>query len=108
MLGPSSRRAYFLNHYIHTLWKSWEQSLARLSSEYLSGRPFLGQTHLRHLSCSGVKKVLAVGERLSPCGKFAINSAGEWRELAGQDQVAKTPEMVAVDAEGKHIVQELK
>jgi hypothetical protein len=60
------------------------------------------------LSCSGVKKVLAVGERLSPCGKFAINSAGEWRELAGKDQVAKTPEMAAVDAEGKHIVQELK
>lgn len=32
--------------------------------------------------------------------------SGEWRELAGQDQVAKTPEMVAVDADGKHIIPE--
>ena len=51
---------------------------------------------------------LAVGERLSPCGKFAINTAGEWRELAGKDQVATTPEMVAVDPEGKQVIQELK
>ncbi|KAG2440793.1 hypothetical protein HXX76_003649 [Chlamydomonas incerta] len=44
---------------------------------------------------------LAVGERLSPCGKFAINGSGQWRELALADQVAQTPEFGGVGPDGK-------
>lgn len=44
---------------------------------------------------------LAVGERLSPCGKFAINSQGQWRELPKEERVPQAPEFGGVAPDGK-------
>ncbi|KAG2494737.1 hypothetical protein HYH03_006984 [Edaphochlamys debaryana] len=54
---------------------------------------------LNPLRAAGPK--LAVGERLSPCGKFAINGAGQWRELTTAEQVPQVPEFGAVGPDGK-------
>jgi len=44
---------------------------------------------------------LAVGERLSMCGKFAINGSGQWRELPRGDQVSRPHEFQGVAPDGK-------
>lgn len=44
---------------------------------------------------------LLVGEKMSLCGKFAISSAGKWRELPVEDQVPQVPQFEAVDTEGR-------
>ncbi|GLC45846.1 hypothetical protein PLESTB_001444100 [Pleodorina starrii] len=49
----------------------------------------------------GTGPKLAVGERLSVCGKFAISSAGQWRELPFAEQVPRAPEFAGVMPDGK-------
>ncbi|KXZ48486.1 hypothetical protein GPECTOR_27g656 [Gonium pectorale] len=49
----------------------------------------------------GTGPKMAVGERLSPCGKFAISSGGQWRELPTMEQVPKAPEFGGVAPDGK-------
>eukprot|EP00197_Chlamydomonas_leiostraca_P010597 CAMPEP_0202868210 /NCGR_PEP_ID=MMETSP1391-20130828/10458_1 /ASSEMBLY_ACC=CAM_ASM_000867 /TAXON_ID=1034604 /ORGANISM="Chlamydomonas leiostraca, Strain SAG 11-49" /LENGTH=72 /DNA_ID=CAMNT_0049548345 /DNA_START=53 /DNA_END=274 /DNA_ORIENTATION=+ len=61
------------------------------------------------LSLSGVKPgsvqsagpKLAIGERLSMCGKFAINAQGTWRELPMEQQQVQPHEFIAVGGDGK-------
>jgi len=44
---------------------------------------------------------LAIGERMSLCGKFAINAGGHWRELPSAEQMQKQHEMGGVGHDGK-------
>ncbi|KAF5843836.1 hypothetical protein DUNSADRAFT_5073 [Dunaliella salina] len=44
---------------------------------------------------------LAIGERMSLCGKFAINAGGHWRELPSAEQMQKEHEMGGVGHDGK-------
>ncbi|KAJ9525195.1 hypothetical protein QJQ45_020730, partial [Haematococcus lacustris] len=46
---------------------------------------------------------LAIGERLSMCGRFGINASGHWRELPAAQQSQQPHEFAAVAPDGKPI-----
>jgi len=50
---------------------------------------------------------LAVGERLSLCGQFAINGSGQWRELPREQAVERAPEFEGILPDGRSMPAEL-